>query len=186
MSEEEKKTVEDEVNTLYFKELKEEIDKLKDKVEEMTMKVEEESKKRVKAETEVKREKEMVDNLMRILLKRSYEGSGARKEEALGSRETMGRRGECRNPVVEEEVRTKVCNQQQEQGFLQPPAMVRGVRYTMVGGQQSLWGVQQPLWGHQQHLWGGQQPMVAANQQPLYGHHHGWRWVRPGWLVPQL
>ena len=213
LSEEEKNEVEDEVNKFFIEELKEENDKLKEMVEEMTMKAEEESKKRAKAETEVKREKEMVDNLMKILLKRSSEESGAQVEEALDSRNTIGRRGECRSLVVEEEVRTEFGHQQQEQGFLKPPAMVRGARYTMVGaqpsmlevqqppwgaqqprwgGQQPLWGAQHHLWGAQHHLWGAQHHLRGAQQprevafQPLYGDQHGWRWVHRGWLGPQL
>ena len=148
-TEEEEKIVEDVVNKQYYEDLKDENMELKAKVEEMTKIVEEESMKRVKAEAEVKREKEMVDKLLSIMVKRSTERTESREEETLGSREHRGRREECRDlgrpgmegracrydHVVREEVaRTEVRSPQQEQGFLQPPTMVRGVRSTMGGG----------------------------------------------------
>ena len=140
LTEEEKKSVEDEVNRCYFEELKEENEKLKDQVEEVTRRAEEEVKKRVKAEGEAKREKEMVDKLIKILMKKSSVGTEERKEETEGRRaesRNLGRPSRC-YPEVGEVARVEASIQQQEQGFLQPPAMVRGVRYTMVGGQKEM------------------------------------------------
>ena len=141
LTEEEEKMIEDVVNKHCYEDLKDENMKLKAKVVEMTERVEEESMKRVKAEAEVKREKEMVDKLMRIMVNRNSVRSETREEgreeDTLGSREHRGRGEEGRNLVREEVARTEGRSQQQEQGFLQPPAMVRGVRSTMgcmVGG----------------------------------------------------
>ena len=81
LTEDERKAVEEEVNKCYYEELKEENEKLKEQVEAVTRRAEEEVKKRVKAEEVAKREKEMVDNLMNILLKRSSVVTEASEEE---------------------------------------------------------------------------------------------------------
>ena len=203
LTEDEKRTVEDEVNKCLYEELKEENEKLKDEVEEVTRRAEEEVKKRVKAEEEVKREKAMVDNLMKILLDKSSMVKEVRKEE------TVGRRAESRSldrprlcyPGEGAVVREEAGGQQQGQGFQRPPAMVRGERGIMVGGQQvqlggqplwggrqPLWGALQPLWWGQQHMWWGQQPVVGYHpvyQQPMYRHQHSLGLVHQRAMVHQ-
>ena len=178
LTEDERKAVEEEVNKCYYEELKEENEKLKEQVEAVTRRAEEEVKKRVKAEEVAKREKEMVDNLMNILLKRSSVVTEASEEE------TARRRGRSRNLGRPSQIYTRgeTSNQQQEQDFLHPPAMVRGVRNTMVGGQVELLGGQHPLWGGQQQLWGGQQPRWG---QERYEHKHRWWPAHPERLAHQ-
>ena len=142
------------VNEFEIEELKEENEQLKEKVDELTSKAVEETNKKEKAEAEAEQGKEMIKMLERRLESMNVAKREVRREQRASrgagwSRErcwNFSRPGGCRygtacryiHSGLEEGVRATTNNQQMEQGFWQPPAMVRGVRSTMAGASSTM------------------------------------------------
>ena len=174
-------------NEFLMEALKEENEELKEKFEELKEKAVEETNKREMVEEETRQAKEMI----KMLEMRLETLNRTRREETSGEacRVVRGRRRRCWNisrpggcrygaacryihPVAEEVVRATVSNQRLQQGFGQPPSMVRRWRGTMVGGSSTMvrdsctmvMGQQQP------HMWWWEtqmKPMMMMNQQSM-------------------